>query len=147
MSVDLFLRAVTLGMTEEGQDSTLSRRPLLSSANETDKDLNLLKVKYNRVQKESPEFMTIYEGVDQSVDVALSTFNIGIAPEPILSLYDFIMTTFVPQDEAPIAANDAETAIAAEDSGDEAETVVEPPKSTDKIRVRVKLTSAQGKLY
>jgi len=148
MSVDLYLRALTLGMTEEGQESTLSRRPLLSSADDSgNKELKLLKVRYNRVQKDSPEFMTVYEGVDQSVDVDLSTFKIGIAPEPILSLYDFIMTTFVPQDEAISneTGNEKALSIDGESIGD-SETVVEQPKSTDKIRVRVKLTSAQVSL-
>jgi vacuolar protein sorting-associated protein 13A/C len=149
MSVDLFLRALTLGMTEEGQDEGLTRRPILSSANDTgNKELKLLKVRYNKVQKDSPEFMTVHEGVDQSVDVELSTFKIGIAPEPILSLYDFIMTTFVPPDEAPVTSRTTSTAAISEgESTDDAATVVEPVKSTDKIRVRVKLTSAQGQSH
>jgi vacuolar protein sorting-associated protein 13A/C len=145
MSVDLFLRTVTLAMTEEGQESTLSHRPLLSSGNTGDKNIKLLKVRYNRVQKESPEFMTVHEGVDQSIDVELSTFNIGIAPEPILSLYDFIMTTFVPQDEQAVIDQRKETEIITEEESiGHSETVVEHPKSADKLRVRVKLTSAQG---
>jgi vacuolar protein sorting-associated protein 13A/C len=89
-----------------------------------------------RVQKESPEFMTKYEGVDQSVDTELSTFKITVAPEPILSLYDFIMTTFVPTQEQPPAQT--------EENDDEDD---EQPKSSDKIRVRVKVTSAQGEQH
>lgn len=142
MSVDLYLRAVTLAMIEQGQ----TRRPLLSSAaskGNEDKEFKLLQVRYKKVQKESPEYMTRHEGVDQSVDVDLSTFNISIAPEPILSLYDFIMTTFVPQDEHPVNGNTKEdVANGTGDSKSETEQPVE--QSPDKIRVRVKLTSAQG---
>jgi vacuolar protein sorting-associated protein 13A/C len=102
MSVDLFLRNVTLAMIGHGQ----TMRPLLSSAakpNDTNSDLKLVQVRYLKVQKDSPEFMTKHEGVDQSIDTELSTFGITLSPEPILSLYDFIMTTFVPNDEQPPA--------------------------------------------
>ena len=146
MSVDLFLRSVTLAMVEHGE----VRRPLLSSANDgtNDKDLNedlkLVQVRYMRVQKDSPEFMTKHEGVDQSVDTELSTFRINIAPEPILSLYDFIMTTFVPQDDkTPSKETNDGKMVETAGTKDEA-TVEKDPRSSDKIRVRVKLTSAQG---
>jgi vacuolar protein sorting-associated protein 13A/C len=148
MSVDLFLRSVTLAMAEH---SACSKRPLLSSAESTgqnDQARRLLQVRYCRVQKESPEFMTVHEGVDQSVDVELSTFDITIAPEPILALYDWILTTFTSREDLvsrqpssldlPSTATDADTVV---EGGAE-----EQPKNTDKIRVRVKLTSAQGKL-
>lgn len=133
MSVDLYLRNVTLAMIEQGQ----IRKPLLSSAN-TDSsaasDHKLVKVRYMKVQKDSPEFMTKHDGVDQSVIAELSSFKITVAPEPILALNDFIMTTFVPQDEQPAAEPQ---------KAGEADVVVQPP-SSDKIRVRVHLTSAQG---
>lgn len=60
------------------------------------RDEYLLTVHYTRVQKNSPQFASVYGSVDQSVDVKMSTFIFQAAPEPILALYDFIMTTFVP---------------------------------------------------
>ncbi|ODO11680.1 hypothetical protein I350_00464 [Cryptococcus amylolentus CBS 6273] len=133
MSVDLFLRSVTLAMIEHGS----ARKPLLSSAThgeESPSDLKLVQVKYQKVQKESPEFMTKHEGVDTSIETELSTFRFTIAPEPILSLYDFIMTTFVPKDHD----NAEETAVASTQDNN-----IEEEKSTDKMRIRVKLTSAE----
>jgi vacuolar protein sorting-associated protein 13A/C len=137
MSVDLFLRNVTLAMASHGG---AEKRPLLSSAADSSStspsDLKLVRVKYMKVQKDSPEFMGVHEGVDQSVDTELSTFKITLAPEPILSLYDFIMTTFVPKnDDNP----DTNEQAAKHHQEQEAAQV-----SSDKIRVRVKLTSAQG---
>ncbi|WVR05901.1 hypothetical protein IAU60_002927 [Kwoniella sp. DSM 27419] len=139
MSVDLYLRSVTLAMIERGS----ARRPLLSSASQggtSPTELKLLQVRYRKVQKESPEFMTKYEGVDTSIDTELSTFKITIAPEPILSLYDFIMTTFVPQDDSGTQGQDA-----ADISVVQAQQA-EQQKSTDKLRIRVRLTSAQVSL-
>lgn len=137
MSVDLYLRNVTLAMIEQGK----VRKPLLSSAStgsSASEDHKLVKVRYMKVQKDSPEFMTKHDGIDQSVIAELSTFKITVAPEPILALNDFIMTTFVPQDEQPAAQ------VQKADEGEA--VVVVPPPSSDKIRVRVHLTSAQSKL-
>jgi vacuolar protein sorting-associated protein 13A/C len=139
MSVDLFLRNVTLAMASQGGGV---KRPLLSSAADlsssstTPSDLKLVRVKYMKVQKDSPEFMGVHEGVDQSVDTELSTFKITLAPEPILSLYDFIMTTFVPKDD--------ENTAASEQAAKQDQQQQDGQVSSDKIRVRVKLTSAQG---
>jgi vacuolar protein sorting-associated protein 13A/C len=121
MSVDVFLRDVTLAMIEQGKP----KRPLLSSVAEHEDAL--VKVRYQKVQKDSPEYMTKHDGVDQSVDAELSTFGITVAPEPILALNDFIMTTFVPQDQPQQEKKEAPV-----------------QQSADKIRVRVRLTSAQG---
>ena len=151
MSVDIFLRSVTLAMVEKGE----VRRPLLSSANEDKEasDLKLLQVRYMRVQKDSPEFMSVHDGVDQSVEVQLSTINVTVAPEPILALYDFIMTTFVPQDDLPPTEErkdykrNSKDKPLVDEKEDEKKTEEEsPPLSTDKIRVRVKFTSVQGQL-
>jgi vacuolar protein sorting-associated protein 13A/C len=100
-------------------------------------DKDLLSLTYKRVQKESPEFLTIYEGIDQSVDIKISTFIFRAAPEPVLSLYDFIMTTFVPQ------SNPAKIeSVQASPTGVDPEP--EASASGDKIRVLVKLASVQG---
>ncbi|EPQ26496.1 uncharacterized protein PFL1_05818 [Pseudozyma flocculosa PF-1] len=45
--------------------------------------------------------MTKYEGIDQSVNVELSTINIMLTRVSVLAVYDWIMTTFVPAEEAP----------------------------------------------
>lgn len=109
-----------------------------SPESDSSEDKDLLSLTYRRCQKESPEFLTIYDGIDQSIDIAISTFIFRAAPEPVLSLYDFIMTTFVPQ-----------TNPAMIESAEELPTGVEPQlaqqsASGDKIRVLVKLASVQG---
>jgi vacuolar protein sorting-associated protein 13A/C len=46
-----------------------------------------------------PEYLTVHEGIDQSVDIKMSTLVFRAAPERVLGLYDFIMTTFVSSNE------------------------------------------------
>jgi vacuolar protein sorting-associated protein 13A/C len=139
MSVDLFLRNITLAMIEQG---SLAERPLLSSGEVDDKnDHKLVQVRYLKVQKESPTFHSKHEGFDTSIETDLSTFNITLAPEPILSLYDFIMTTFVSKDDEGEGTGDIDNK-----SIKSAKDSVQGEASPDKMRIKVKLTSAQVSL-
>ncbi|PCH33647.1 vacuolar protein sorting-associated protein vps13 [Wolfiporia cocos MD-104 SS10] len=136
MTVDVSLRSVSMNVNQPG------KRPLeciSSSAAATDGDL--LMVKYTRVQPLSPEFMPVYQGINQSVDIVVTTFIFRAAPEPVITLYEFIMTTFVPEKK---------------DEGSESFILPSPDASTDplavaerddipidRIKVIVKLASVQ----
>ncbi|KAG9019286.1 hypothetical protein FRB90_004293 [Tulasnella sp. 427] len=141
MKVDLSLNSLSVHML----DQPGHRVPMIMSSRDdtsvgteghTEGD-DLVKVKYVRVQQNSPEFLTVYEGVDQSVSASLSTLVVHAAPEPIIVLYDFIMSTFVPghggsEANTPVAAN---TPI-----GDE---VSPGTPNSSKIRVKVNLTTVE----
>ncbi|KAF7339474.1 hypothetical protein MSAN_02161700 [Mycena sanguinolenta] len=134
MKVDLNLRSLSMSVVQPAADPIK-----FVSSPEADllEDKDLLSLTYRRVQKESPEFLTVYDGIDQSVDIKISTFIFRAAPEPVLSLYDFIMTTFVPKPDP-----------AASESPDASPTGLEPDPATQaasggKIRVLVKLASVQ----
>lgn len=105
-------------------------------------DEDLLIVKYTRIQQASPEFQPVYEGIDQNVDVKISTFLFRAAPEPVVTVYDFIMTTFVPQN-----GGQAEVAVAPgspEAESPTPEIVVDGGVAPQKIRVLLTLASIQG---
>ena len=53
---------------------------------------DLVSVNYTQVDAEHPEFMTKYEGIDQTVNVELSTINLTLTRASILVAYDWIMT-------------------------------------------------------
>ena len=113
-----------------GQDIPFISIPEFSAAGNKD----LLRIAYTRVQKESPEFATIYESVDQNVDIKVSTLVFRAAPEPVLALYDFIMTTFVPRsDQVPPS-----------EPRSEQESGVVQGDSDSKIRVLIKLEGIKG---
>jgi len=109
-----------------------------SAENGSPADKDLLSVIYRRAEKASPEFDTLFEGINQSIDIRISTFVFRAAPEPVLNLYDFIMTTFVPQS----------TGGAAKTIDNQLHEVVKQPqpetRDSDKISVVVKLASVQG---
>ncbi len=104
---------------------------------------DLLTVKYTRVQQASPEYQQVYEGIDQNVDVKISTFLFRAAPEPVVTLYDFIMTTFVPQNKSGGAENRPAPGTP-EDGNTTPEIVVDAGGSPEKIRVLLTLASIQG---
>lgn len=107
----------------------------------TESSEELLTVKYNRVQPQSPQFASVYEGINQSVNITVTTVVVLASPEPVITLYDFIMTTFVPE-------GNNQNAIASPEAADpEAEGQDSPAvqaASTDKIKVILKLAGVQG---
>jgi vacuolar protein sorting-associated protein 13A/C len=107
---------------------------ITSEQSTTGPETDLLSVKYTRIQKDSPEYTTVYEGIDQNVDVRISTIVFHAAPEPIISLYDFIMATFVSPSEQSTSTSP--------DSGPPQDT--SPSTYESKIKVVVKLESVQG---
>jgi vacuolar protein sorting-associated protein 13A/C len=119
----------------------------MSSADTEGQD-NLLTVRYKRCQPESPVFLSQFDGVDQSVDIKISTFIFKAAPEPVLAVYDFIMTTFVP---GPVPNQRQQQNVAAAEEGISLDrgkyvtpVVAEQQQAAQKIRVLVTLASVQG---
>ncbi|KAK4120703.1 vacuolar protein sorting-associated protein 13 [Parathielavia appendiculata] len=102
---------------------------------------DLVHVKFVRVKKESPEFMTVYEGIETNVDVAISTINLVVTRKTLLTLLDFILVTFTNYQPADGAAS---RALADQDSEpdvvEESHSPVEQPES-GAIRVKVDLKS------
>jgi len=128
MSVDLGLRKLELDMLDAAQ-----RQSLIDTGDSQTEDL--MKVAYRKVQKESPEYMSVFDGADQSIAVDLTTFRIHAKPEPLLALYDFIMTTFVPNNPNQ-TDNEADKAQVADKEEQQSD-------NGDKIRIRVKLRSIE----
>ena len=110
---------------------------LLSSADGSIDGKDLLRVDYTRVQNTSPE----YEGFDQDITVAVSTVMFWTAPEPLLTLYDLIMTTFVPSSSIP---GEPSTAVESTTAGVQPTPESSSVQRTGKLRLFVKLASVEG---
>ena len=61
---------------------------------------NLVHVEYTRCDETSPEYMTKYKGIDQTVQVTLSTLNFVVTRSSVLTLHHFVMHTFVDEEVA-----------------------------------------------
>jgi len=118
----------------------------MSSADTEGQD-NLLTVRYRRCQPESPVFLSQFGGIDQNVDVRISTFIFRAAPEPVLAVYDFIMTTFVPgpaPNQQQQVGSVVDGKVSVHHSNGVSTVVVEQQQTVQKIRVLVNLASVQG---
>lgn len=105
-------------------------------------DGDLLSLRYVRVRPESPEYIAVYQSIEQNVDIAITTFVFRAAPEPVLSLYEFIMTTFVPEKTNKIARPSPNA-----DSDGPQPSDSDPPAtdvSPGKIKVALRLASIEG---
>jgi vacuolar protein sorting-associated protein 13A/C len=121
--------------------------PLLSTTDHNSvPEGDLLTLAYTRSQPEHADFMSKHEGFDQDIKILLSTFIFHAAPEPVISLYDFIMTTFVPEKsvnppQMPSTVQKGEPVSGTHEESEQALT------RSSKIRVVVNLASVQGTLH
>lgn len=136
MKVDVNLRSVSIAIVRpEGDHIDFVSTPASTGSNLDESDL--LRIIYTRVQKESPEFLTTYEGIDQNIDIKMSTLVFRAAPAPVLALYDFVMSTFVPKEES----NGGQIALRPANSFTQTPEI--PTDLANEIRVSAKLEGIQ----
>ena len=139
-----WFRSVSMNIYQHG----LPTIEFMSSADTVGQD-DLLIVRYRRCQPESPVFLTQFDGIDQSVDIKISTFIFKAAPEPVLAVYDFVMTTFVPapapnQQQQRVSPAAGEEVLTGQGNDAAPVVVAEQQQAAQKIRVLVNLASVQG---
>ncbi|KAI1084297.1 vacuolar protein sorting-associated protein 13 [Whalleya microplaca] len=103
----------------------------------------LVRIKFTKVKRESPEFMPVYEGIETNVNVAVSTINLVVTRKTLLTLLDFILITFANNDSSNSQSQKRTTST---HDGDNVVEIVEPapvPQQTEggSIRVKVDLKS------
>ncbi|KAF1952441.1 vacuolar protein sorting-associated protein-like protein vps13 [Byssothecium circinans] len=95
---------------------------------------DLFSLKFVKVNKESPEFQTKYEGIAMNLDVAVSTINLIVTRRTLLTLLDFVLITFTnpgpPQNQQDQIADKPEQQQQSQQS---------PQAEQDKIRIRAEL--------
>ncbi|KAK9707772.1 Vacuolar protein sorting-associated protein 13, partial [Basidiobolus ranarum] len=68
---------------------------ITSETEEQDDRTELVRILYNSTKSQSPEYMSIHEKFDRTIDISFSSVNIVITNKSILTLYDFLLATFV----------------------------------------------------
>ena len=101
-----------------------------------------MNIAYRRAQKASPDFLSVYEGYDQSVEIRLTTFVVRAMPEHVIALYDYIMSTFVPNRNGNGSQETQE--VPTQESPSAADQASSSPNPSDRIRVRARLAEFQG---
>ncbi|KAF2789276.1 vacuolar protein sorting-associated protein 13 [Melanomma pulvis-pyrius CBS 109.77] len=130
------VRLKTLAVEDHVEEKPLPefRNIITSEDASADEQKDLFWLKFVKVNKESPEFTTKYEGIAMNLDVAVSTINLIVTRKTLLTLLDFVLITFTnpgpPQNQpAQITAKQGEQQQAAQ----------QPQADQDKIRIKAKL--------
>lgn len=78
------------------ENSSGEFKSIISSGDHEDSNAgrSLVHVKFLKVQKQSPEFMPVYEGVETNISAVISTINVVVTRKTLLTLLDFILITF-----------------------------------------------------
>ncbi|KAF8640890.1 hypothetical protein AX17_000538 [Amanita inopinata Kibby_2008] len=140
MKVNVNLRSLSMTLVQPGNRAI---NFVTSTESDTTEDKDLLSIKYRKVQQESPEFLDVFEGIEQQVDVNISTFILKASPEPLLSVYDFIMITFVP--EGTVSDSTDPSASTADDPT-MTHAITTDNITSGKIRIKVQLASVKVSL-
>ncbi|CAG8552629.1 14898_t:CDS:10 [Dentiscutata erythropus] len=138
MSAEVVLKSLSVEdkMTDTGSEfKHLAASEGYGNA-QADDSKDLVHIKYTRVDKKSPEYMSKFEGISQSVDIEMSTINIIVTRKSILTLYNFVLDTFT----SPTTSSSPQSSV-------ETEALISPesqnpqPSQTSTMRVKVTLTS------
>lgn len=131
---EVILQALNVEDLIDDDPSPDFRKIISSNANsDTNKQNPLVWTKYIQVRRDSPEFMTVYEGIEKNVDVKVSTINIVVTRKSLLTLLDFIITTFA-------SAGTSSPDVTQESTASDLTIQNDGPKNdASKIRVKVDL--------
>ncbi|KAG0637605.1 hypothetical protein HOY80DRAFT_1138202 [Tuber brumale] len=144
MAAEVILKSLNVEDLIDDDPSTTFKRIVTSDAlQEQSNDNPLFFVKYVKVKRESPEFMTVYEAIETNVDVSISTINVVITRKTVLTLLDFIITTFTSPGNNKTKTTIQSTEGATHGSGEEVSDldISNDPLEADKIRVKINLDS------
>lgn len=140
MAAEVSLASVTVDDFVENPPAEF--KSIVSSGDSEDREQNrsLVHVKYTKVNRQSPEFMPVYEGIETHVNAAISTINLIVTRKTLLTLLDFILVTFTNQE----ANNNRLPSPQSEDEVAAFPEIEEPQANNPgSIRVKVDLKSVR----
>ena len=140
MVAEVLLKSLNVEDYIEEDPSPEFKKIISSQGFDATKDKDLFNVKFVKVNKDSPEFESTYEGIATNLDVAISTLNVVVTRKTLLTLLDFILITFADSAESP----SSDKALESSDKSRQQKTEEKQPASSDgsdKIRIKVDLES------
>lgn len=133
MAADVKLR--TLVVEDHVEESPAPEFKNLISSEDlfAQKQEDLLTLSFQKVNKDHPEFQSKYEGIATNLDAAVSTINLMVTRKTLLTLLDFVMTTFASPDDSSQQKKPKEI-----EDGHKEEEVAKPVEQ-EKIRIKAEL--------
>lgn len=145
MGAEVVLKSLNVeDLIDEDPSPDFKRIITSDGLQEQTNDNPLFFVKYVKVKQESPEFMTVFEAIETNVDVSISTINVVVTRKTVLTLLDFVITTFTNPGAPPPNPQTKRIENTKDEKGDEKTDLAivnKPAPETDKIRVKIDLDS------
>ncbi|KAK8040003.1 vacuolar protein sorting-associated protein vps13 [Apiospora rasikravindrae] len=141
MAANVSLGSVTVDDFVDNPPAEFKSIVSSSDAEDGKEQRALVKVKFVKVKRDSPEFMSVYDGIETNVDVAISTINLIVTRKTLLTLLDFVLVTFTNNDNNNGGAQKRQQ-ITDNDDEDDVVEVVEPepePQQNEGGSIRVKI--------
>lgn len=132
---EVLLKSLNVEDYIEENPSPEFKQIISSRGFDADEGEELFNIKFVKVNQESPEFVSTYEGIATNLDVSISTLNLVVTRKTLLTLLDFVLITFTSPNDAPTPR------IEEEKPGNEKlpNKVAKPLPDSDKIRIKVDL--------
>ena len=139
MVAEVVLRSLTVDDHIE-QNSLPEFKQIISSKGfKADEGKDLFIVKFVKVNPESPEFNSTYESIATNLDVSVSTINVIVTRRTLLTLMDFVLTTFAGGNDQ---SSGEEVSDRLQNGGEtEKDVAASQNQQADKIRIKAQLTS------
>lgn len=135
MVAEVLLKALSVEDYIEMDPSPEFKQIISSKGFDADEDKDLFTVKFVKVNPESPEFLSTYEGIAINLDVAISTLNLVVTRKTLLTLLDFVLITFTnPNESAQVSVADSDNPKEQKET-----TQASSTNTSDKIRIKVDL--------
>ncbi|OAG41339.1 hypothetical protein AYO21_04502 [Fonsecaea monophora] len=135
MVAEVLLRSLSVDDHIEEEPLPEFKQIISSKGFNAEEGKDLLDLKFVKVNPDSPELQSTYEGIATNLDVAVSTINVIVTRRTLLTLLDFVLTTFAsPRDQQTIQ----EDADQLEERVDDSQ---QAKPQADKIRIKAQLTS------
>ncbi|KAK6541287.1 hypothetical protein TWF694_008645 [Orbilia ellipsospora] len=132
----------TLNLEDQiDKDPSPHFKSIITSEVSDESNRSLVHIKYAKVNKNSPEYMTIYEGIDTNVDVSISTVNVIITRTTLLTLLDFVVTTFTNQTGNQLEKKTVTPTVDHDNSFDSQQSPLASEYNPDKMRVKIDLST------
>ena len=139
MVAEVSLQSLVVEDHIEGELNTEFKEIISSSPGSINERKDLLYIKFVKVNRDSPELSTEYEGIETNIDISVSTITLIITRKTLLTLLDFVLVTFQGQNPGSGASN---SVIEDEDESPVAKnTTAESSDQISKLRVKVNLNS------
>ncbi|KAJ9257565.1 hypothetical protein DTO212C5_8850 [Paecilomyces variotii] len=136
MVAEVLLKSLSVDDYIEENQPPEFKQIISSKGFNADADKDLFHLKFLKVNPESPEFDSTFDGIAMNLDVSVSTINLIVTRKTLLTLLDFVLLTFTsPGQPKQVEESPDETSLA--DTREEKEQ----SQQVGKMRIKANLKS------